>query len=285
MIKNRIVLFVLAILNLTNLLADEGISYTYKFGFPDTINPGFHFQLIDNNLVLDIPETEQDRIEEGILIRTTNKFKFKKVTEGKFSYLDTENVRFLILNSENNLIKVIVNTKDNSSYWGIATTSPFVKIGSNIRRNWIGILNESMDVVNVSSALSEKIGKNVQLYNGKGPTAFGLNPWVESVPGNGIGEWIEKETTFNIDKILIINGFVRPNRPDLFNKNNRIKKLKVLSEGKQWGFDLKDLPDPQILNLPEKITGKIRLEIVETYNGTQYQDTALSAFYFLFQAP
>ena len=108
---------------------------------------------------------------------------------------------------------------------------------------------------------------------------FDLAPW--AVKGNGVGQWISKEISYSTAEIVIVNGFVAPDRPDLFEKNSRVSKIEIESDTGKWTYDLADTPTPQVLKLPVKITGKIKFTIQGIYSGSKYEDTAISAIYFL----
>ncbi len=107
-------------------------------------------------------------------------------------------------------------------------------------------------------------------------------PWVEGVPGDGIGEGFTIQGR-QFDKplgpyLLLINGFISYEKPYLYKQNNRIKKIKVtgLKSGNSKVLDVLDTPHPQTVDIsfitqPEDI----RVEIAEVYKGTKYDDTCL----------
>ncbi|MCD4705713.1 DUF4424 family protein [bacterium] len=109
--------------------------------------------------------------------------------------------------------------------------------------------------------------------------------WVEDVAGSGIGEWINIEgrsvllNDKDYNKIKIFNGFGKSK--ELWQKNNRVKKLKVIYPNNQKHIiNLKDVFGYQTIDLPEiirlKENGYIKLEIMEVYKGTDFDDTAIS---------
>lgn len=105
-------------------------------------------------------------------------------------------------------------------------------------------------------------------------------PWVEGVPGDGIGEgftisfWNQEV----LPTLVLINGYISFDKPYLYEQNNRIKKIKVkgLTSGKEKILDVIDTPHPQTVDI-SFITDKedIRVEIAEVYKGTKYDDTCL----------
>lgn len=122
--------------------------------------------------------------------------------------------------------------------------------------------------------------------------------WVEGVDGDGIGEYLEFEFTYDVayeqsaeysckytDEFFIVNGYQK--NETTFAENNRVKKIKMYIDGKPYCWiNLKDEMGAQsvklgfIKNLGKKInTIKIRFEIAEVYKGTRYNDTAISEIY------
>jgi hypothetical protein len=105
-------------------------------------------------------------------------------------------------------------------------------------------------------------------------------PWVEGVSGDGIGEFIEidyKTDIKEINGIVISNGFVSVNNPDLFLKNNRVKK--ILIEGDDGRFrneyEILDTPNLQTIHFPISIS-KIKITILDIYKGTTWDDTCIN---------
>lgn len=107
-------------------------------------------------------------------------------------------------------------------------------------------------------------------------------PWVEGIPGDGIGEGFTIECTGKKKPLgpylFIINGYISYDKPYLYKQNNRIKKIKVigLKSGREKILDVLDTPHPQTVDIsfitePEDI----RVEIAEVYKGSKYDDTCL----------
>ena len=161
-----------------------------------------------------------------------------------------------------------------------------------------------------SSTLTDNTKNNYSVENLNGMSYF--SSWVEGKEGYGIGETITVEmSTWNefaegsfeagrylpegghwgkIDEytsefngIFIINGYA--SSEDLYNKNSRVKKLKLIIDDKEeYILELEDTSKPQIFDVNYEITTKdkampikAKFEILEVYEGTVYQDTALSA--------
>ncbi|AHC14874.1 NADase-type glycan-binding domain-containing protein [Salinispira pacifica] len=102
-------------------------------------------------------------------------------------------------------------------------------------------------------------------------------PWVEGVPGNGIGEWIEFSMG-PFEGFYLFNGFISFDKPDLYTRNSRVKTFRVydLTAGDNWVIELDDTPSPQFFSLEGRQRHKIRLVIEVVYEGTQYEDTCLA---------
>jgi len=126
-------------------------------------------------------------------------------------------------------------------------------------------------------------------------------PWAEGEEGPGIGvtfsiKFIPHSPIADVwrkfgddgfledvgvaDGLVIMNGYVDFYRPDLFFKNNRVKRVNVKStdDGKYFEFEyeLKDVPEFQLIPLPRR-THSIEMKIMDVYNGTHYDDTVITA--------
>ncbi|MCR4939961.1 MAG: hypothetical protein K5930_07645 [Treponemataceae bacterium] len=135
------------------------------------------------------------------------------------------------------------------------------------------------DKITASSELLE----NDYVYSASNLGNFNLSqPWVEGVPGNGEGEYIT--LSGNCTYIYLFNGYISYSKPYLYERNSRIKKIKITTNTengeKEFIFNLFDTPNPQKINLGERVTDDIKLEILEVYPGTKYQDTCLNALLF-----
>ena len=106
------------------------------------------------------------------------------------------------------------------------------------------------------------------------------SPWIEAVPGDGIGEGFTLVNSWGYvySYILLMNGYISYEKPYLYKQNGRVKKLKVtgLKSGKSKILDILDTPHPQTVDIsfitePEDI----RVEIADVYKGTKYDDTCI----------
>ncbi|MEA1910859.1 MAG: hypothetical protein U9N32_04170 [Spirochaetota bacterium] len=139
----------------------------------------------------------------------------------------------------------------------------------------------------VSVITSSSLVEQQKEYNGDYnlyPNAGKLNPWVEGVNGQGIGEWIEISTDsyqFTVDFFLISNGYVSFEKPYLYKYNSRVKRLRIKNEELNIDFEveLEDTPNFQEIRLPKEIIEletTFRFTIMEVYPGTKWEDTCLN---------
>jgi len=142
--------------------------------------------------------------------------------------------------------------------------------------------------ITTSSFLTEKD----TVYDGKTFSYYNKNliPWVENVPGEGIGEWIEVTLdnkldyyeVNNLDTILISNGYVNFDKPQLYSANNRVKKIQITcpENGMDFEAELEDTAQFQAIKLPEPLPQKkkvtVRFTIKEVYKGTRWNDTCIN---------
>lgn len=106
-----------------------------------------------------------------------------------------------------------------------------------------------------------------------------FHPWVEGVPGYGVGEKVffnskEKEA---IAGFYFSNGFVSFEKPYLYTQNARVKKIKVTNENKDFNFvyNIDDTPNLQYFEV-KRNTQDLIIEILDVYPGTKWEDTAIN---------
>lgn len=116
--------------------------------------------------------------------------------------------------------------------------------------------------------------------------------WVEGVEGYGIGQWIEFQDVWAdgvITAISILNGYVKNDKA--WSENSRVKRLLVYLNGSPIGIlMLEDSRSLQAFSIGDLLgddvyisyISKLRLEILDVYPGTKYQDTVISEVYFDF---
>jgi hypothetical protein len=102
--------------------------------------------------------------------------------------------------------------------------------------------------------------------------------------GRGPGITLTYKFTLPVDlsAVTIRNGYqkVRPNGIDLWERNERVKQLEIVTDTGQWTWDLKDVRDPQTLEQRFGRTRTVRLKIVQIYPSTKYPDVAISEIAF-----
>lgn len=108
-------------------------------------------------------------------------------------------------------------------------------------------------------------------------------PWVEGVPGTGIGEGIEFDIEPTNDfrmvaiNLTILSGYVDPLKPYLFRENSRIKKLQIITDsGYNEEIEFEDTAMFTTVQIPVTTT-HVRMVINDVYPGTKYEDTCISA--------
>ncbi|MBQ0166757.1 MAG: hypothetical protein KBT02_06610 [Treponema sp.] len=127
---------------------------------------------------------------------------------------------------------------------------------------------------------SSELKEGAITYSAGNLASFDLKtPWVEGVPGNGIGETI---SFYIAEKYLyLFSGYISYDKPYLYEQNARPKKIKITITDKgnsqEFIFDLVDTPNPQTLEFPDRMYGDATLEILDVYPGTKYQDTCIHA--------
>jgi hypothetical protein len=149
---------------------------------------------------------------------------------------------------------------------------------------WAGHNPEITDI-KMSSFLKEG-SVSYDAQNFKRPSQYYLRPWVEGAAGDGVGEWIELtleryDGMWPLDYFIISNGYVSFNNPSLYERNNRIKKLRIIceTEGINIVVGLEDTPHFQEIFLPRQITSEtsvFKFMIEDVYSGTQWDDTCLN---------
>ena len=111
------------------------------------------------------------------------------------------------------------------------------------------------------------------------------SPWVESDLEYGIGEYLEfdligfhGEKKFTSSGFYLINGFVSITNQSLYEKNSRIKVIKIidLDTKEEWTQELQDTPNPQFVDCKGHEGNRIRIVIQEVYPGSLWKDTCVS---------
>ena len=104
-------------------------------------------------------------------------------------------------------------------------------------------------------------------------------PWA-SGNGSGIGDVISiKEFEHkNPTTLKIMNGYQDPNHPDYYEKNSRVKKIKVTNTDtkKSKSLIVKDIKNEQTFDISDLGKGQnYDIEIQEVYEGNKYKDSCI----------
>ena len=104
-------------------------------------------------------------------------------------------------------------------------------------------------------------------------------PWA-SGNGKGIGEVISiKEfENKNPSVIKLLNGYQDKNHPDYYEKNSRVKKIKITNTDtkKSKTIKVKDRKEEQLFQIDDLGPGQnYDIEILDVYNGKKYDDLCI----------
>lgn len=256
--------------------------YAFNVYYDDTINPGFRFRFQNGFFYLEVPEVDDNKIEEGIYIKEIVDCKYELVEEKGFKYIKTKDRKYLLLMHD--VVCVLVDCMNGDTYFGVSIKSPYVKLpGRGPKHNKIGIHGGASDYQQTSSVLSEMVKGLRIVYNGLDRYHFQIRkPWIEGKKDYGLNEWIQKRVYYKTNEIVLINGYIDPNRPDLFVANSRVKEILITTKYGEWTYALKDTSEPQIIMLPVLVDGDIRFTIKDVFKGEKYMDTAIAGIYFLY---
>ena len=189
-------------------------------------------------------------------------FPYSETSKNKLRYINFNNNSYLILANESLLYLIDENNK---------LTCEAVSGMSSRKMEAFGF--DQPYIFSVSSELKEKD----IIYSAKNLTTIdSAKPWVEAVKGDGIGEYI-KINSKNINGLIISNGYVDFNKPNLYENNNRVKVFEVYNQDnkKIQEIELEDTPDPQIFIIKEKCES-LKLVIKEVYKGNKWDDTCIN---------
>lgn len=186
----------------------------------------------------------------------------KEILNNKLKYISFNNKTYLILSNENLLYLIDENNK--LICYAI----------SGINANRIEVFGYSLPTVfSASSELKEKdtiyFAKNLDIVDS-------VKPWVEAAKGDGTGEYIKIDYE-GIAGLIISNGYVDYNKPNLYENNNRLKVFEVYNQDnkKIQEIELEDTPETQIFIIKEKCKS-IKLVIKEVYKGNKWDDTCIN---------
>lgn len=251
------VVLLLLLITIQNLISQE---ITYTTSSPESIT------LKNDNLnLLVFGEKDIDEIDATFDIKIQNSIPFIKFNFNNkaYEYVFISSKNFAFIANKDYRSSILINTE--SVKWGV-----FSYVES------FGFT--TLKSMTASSTFKEE-GEDYSIENTQKTS---LKPWVEGVKGSGIGEkiFMEFETGDHLNSVkylLFSNGYVSYKQPDLYSKNNRVKKIKIESIDKQFTktFEIKDTPNIQELILPEA-TNNIVITILDVYKGTHWDDTCIN---------
>ena len=101
--------------------------------------------------------------------------------------------------------------------------------------------------------------------------------WSEGVPGWGIGEFI----TISFDDVYEVSGFNiwtgHQKSQDLFHKNGRPAAIRVVANGINQFYQLRDSMGSQQIRFPYPVrTDSVKIIIADVFKGYKYQDTCIA---------
>ena len=95
----------------------------------------------------------------------------------------------------------------------------------------------------------------------------------------------EKQNYLPIKALIFVNGYVSPEKPYLYERNARARKIQISYGKTMVEVELKDIGNYQVIELPESINPKnnkgISITITDWYEGTKYDDIVISGIYFI----
>jgi hypothetical protein len=103
-------------------------------------------------------------------------------------------------------------------------------------------------------------------------------PMVEGAEGNGTGMVIDIEYHIPCDNLVVLNGFVDLERQHLYRQNARMKKVLVSGDGFEEEYEFEDYVYFAQIDFPKAVT-RVRLTVLEVYDGEKYDDLSISGFY------
>lgn len=119
----------------------------------------------------------------------------------------------------------------------------------------------------------------------------GSNPWAVKSDNKKIiylntERWRQPNTNYkSINEIVILNGFISPEKEYLYEQNSRAKRVRISYDSTIVESELKDIGNFQVISLPVPIDSKaqnnIKFEILDYYPGSKYTDVVISGMYYM----
>jgi len=207
-------------------------------------------------------------VQDGGVITVTVPYKVIENNKVPFlCYGENYENKYLIM--YNHVLLFLYNSKEELDYIGI-------RLGTGVGIKHLDVVTGVSTGTKASSFLKEG---NILYYPQNIETPKIGYPWVEGVPGYGIGEWVEIEINMYDQTIVLalMNGYVSYNKPYLYEQNSRIKKLEISGRNNSMLVDIPDSPNLYEIKIDSRFGGTLRLTIKDVYPGTKWSDTCLES--------
>ena len=134
-------------------------------------------------------------------------------------------------------------------------------------RSMVNLLQSVTSTVTVSSKVRNRAIEPGHLVDGDLSTAW------NSSPGQIVGSWVEISLPHNVKvrTIKLTAGFTKVERKgDLFLMNHRVRKIRVIHQGRKIGDFKLDISSRQLQDIKVKLKGgDIKLVVIEVERGTK----------------
>lgn len=108
--------------------------------------------------------------------------------------------------------------------------------------------------------------------------------WNDGVDGDPAGAWLEYTfaSPVRIARIEIVNGYDKTvDDLDLFDANARVRDVTIETDESSTDVQLDDSREPQSIDGPDEPACRVRLLIDSVYEGTRFEDVAVSEIMFI----
>ena len=196
----------------------------------------------------------------------------KKIVNG-FEYINVNNTEYLILYDNDKYCVLYENNSEKKAYYGLNEKY----IPTTLR-------NRKPDLL--SFWLNLKFGSSLPGGTRNGISyqpPFTILSYSRVWAYSGVNNWISGNLVGGKNRIYFINGMLYPTDMNFFYYNNRAKTIRVSYNNIQEVFVLRDTIHPQIITLRESLNREqeLKIEIIDVYSGTIYNETVISFIGFI----
>jgi hypothetical protein len=194
--------------------------------------------------------------------------KYNKYNKNGFEYISVNDIEYLILCNDDKYCVLYENNTNKRSYYGLNEKYVNTRSGGHAL-----FTPEFKKFIRFGSSLQGETRDGILYQPPFGRLGYG-SIWAYS----GINNWIELDCMVNVNRIYFINGMIYPSNMNFYYYNNQVKTIRVFYNNREEIFILKDTPSPQIITLKEstKNDQNLKIEIIDVYKGTRYNDTVIS---------